>query len=60
MNGHDLETVIKNKYQGLMAHCKKGKDGELKYAVVSKIMLMLTNGTLIPKAYEQVLSDVQK
>lgn len=60
MNGHDLETVIKNKYQGLMAHCKKGKDGELKYAIVSKIMLMLTNGTLIPKAYEQVLSDVQK
>ncbi|WP_219927755.1 ATP-binding protein [Aeromonas sp. HMWF016] len=60
MNGHDLETLIKNKYQGLMAHCKKGKDGELKYAVVSKIMLMLTDGTLIPKAYEQVLSDVQK
>lgn len=60
MNGHDLETVIKNKYQGLMAHCKKGKDGALKYAIVSKIMLTLTNGALIPKAYEQVLSDVQK
>ncbi|WP_323878610.1 ATP-binding protein [Aeromonas caviae] len=60
MNGHDLESVIKNKYQGLVVHCKKGKDGELKYAVVRKIMLMLTNGTLIPKAFEQVFSDVQK
>ncbi|EPC4025541.1 ATP-binding protein [Aeromonas salmonicida] len=60
MNGHDLETVIKNKYQELMAHCKKGKDGELKYSIVSKIMLTLTTGDLIPKAYEQVLSDVQK
>ena len=60
MNGHDLESVIKNKYPRLKAHCKKGKDGELKYSIVSKIMLTLTNGALIPKAYEQVISDVQK
>lgn len=60
MNGHDLETIVKNKYPGLRAHCKKGKDGELKYSIVSKIMLTLTNGALIPKAYEQVISDVQK
>ncbi|CAM4183757.1 hypothetical protein AEBE7430_21305 [Aeromonas bestiarum] len=60
MNGHKLEVAVKNKYPGLLAHCKKGKDGELKYSIVSKIMLTLTNGALIPKAYEQVFSDVQK
>ncbi len=60
MNGHDLESIIKKKYPRLKAHCKKGKDGELKYSIVSKIMLTLTNGAFIPKAYEQVILDVQK
>lgn len=60
MNGHALEKLVKEKYPQLMAYCKRGKDGELKYSIVSKIMITLTNGALIPTAYEQVLMDVQQ
>lgn len=59
-NGHDLEKLVKEKYPGLNAFCKKGKDGELKYSIVSKSMLNLTKGNFIPSIYEQILSEVQK
>jgi ABC-type multidrug transport system ATPase subunit len=60
MNGHSLEVLLKEKYPGLNAFCKKGKDGELKCAIVTKSMINLTNGRFIPRVYEQVLYEVQK
>ncbi|MEC8011361.1 MAG: ATP-binding protein [Pseudomonadota bacterium] len=59
-NGHDLERLVKEKYPGVNAFCKKGKDGELKYSIVNKSMLNLTKGDFIPSVYEQILSEVQK
>lgn len=59
-NGHDLERLVKEKYPGLNAFCKKGKDGELKYSIVNKSMLNLTKGDFIPSVFEKVLSEVQK
>jgi ABC-type multidrug transport system ATPase subunit len=60
MNGHTLETLVKKKYPGLNSFCKKGKDGELKYSIVTKSMINLTKGAFIPIVYEQVLCEVQK
>jgi len=60
MNGHALEKLVKEKYSGLNAFCRKGKDGELKYSIVAKSMINLTNGAFIPRVYEQVLYEVQQ
>ncbi len=60
MDGHKLESLVKQKYQGLNAYCKKGKDGELKYSIVTKSMINLTKGDFIPYVYELVLSEVQR
>lgn len=60
MNGHALEVLVKEKYAGLNAFCRKGKDGELKYSIVVKSMINLTNGAFIPSVYEKVLYEVQQ
>lgn len=60
MDGHNLEKIVKSKYNGLLDFCKNGKDGLLKLAIVQKSMITLTCGNFIPKVYEQVLADVQK
>ncbi|WP_272968640.1 AAA family ATPase [Alteromonas australica] len=60
MNGHSLEVLVKEKYSGLKAFCKRGKDGELKYSIVTKSMINLTKGAFIPSVYEQVFYEVQK
>lgn len=59
MNGHRLEELVKDKYRGLNQFTRKGKDGELKYSIVSKSMINLTNGSFIPSAFESILSSVQ-
>jgi len=58
--GHDLESMVKKEYPGLNAFAKKGKDGELKYSIVNKSIITFTNGKFIPRAFEHVLSEVQK
>lgn len=60
MNGHALELLVKEKYAGLSAFCKKGKDGELKYSIVVKSMINLTKGSFIPSVYEKVFYEVQQ
>lgn len=60
MGGHALEMLVKEKYPALRGLSRSGKDGELKYAIVSKSMINMTNGDFIPRAFEQVLSMVQK
>ncbi|KOY34060.1 ATP-binding protein [Vibrio parahaemolyticus] len=60
MNGHNLEVKVKEQYPELRGYCKKGKDGELKYSIVSKAMIRLTNGKFIPCAYERVIAEIQK
>lgn len=60
MNGHDLEEKIKYAYPKLNSFCKKNKDGELKFAIVSRPMITLSNGKLIPKAFEEIFHTVQK
>jgi ABC-type cobalamin/Fe3+-siderophores transport system ATPase subunit len=60
MKGHPLEKLIKQKYGALNEFSRTGKDGELKYSIVSKSMINLTNGCFIPSVFENVLSSVQK
>lgn len=60
MEGHPLEKLIKEKYPALKGFARTGKDGELKYSIVSKSMINLTNGDFIPRVFEHVLSSVQK
>ncbi|UJF22718.1 ATP-binding protein [Shewanella sp. OMA3-2] len=60
MKGHPLEKLIKEKYGALNEFSKTGKEGELKYSIVSKSMVNLTNGRFIPSVFENVLSLVQK
>lgn len=57
--GHPLEKLILKKYPQLKHFAKTGKDGELKYEIVNRSMINYTNGGLIPKAFELVLSQVQ-
>jgi len=51
--------MVKDKYRGLNQFTRKGKDGELKYSIVSKSMINLTNGSFIPSVFESILSSVQ-
>jgi hypothetical protein len=60
MKGHQLEKLIKEKYGALNEFSRTGKEGELKYSIVSKSMVNLTNGRFIPSVFEHVLSLVQK
>lgn len=60
MNGHALEKLIKEKFNSLNAFARSGKDGELKYNIVTKSMINLTNGKFIPSVFEKVLAMVQK
>jgi len=60
MEGHPLEKLVKKKYPALNGFARTGKDGELKYSIVSKSMINLTNGDFIPRVFERVLSSVQK
>jgi hypothetical protein len=55
-----LEKLIKEKFPELNGFARTGKDGELKYTIVSKSMINLTNGGFIPRVFERVLSSVQK
>ena len=59
MKGHPLENLVKEKYSALSDFSRTGKDGELKYSIVSRSMINLTNGDFIPSAFEAVLSSVQ-
>lgn len=59
MNGHLLEKLVKERYRGLNEFSRTGKDGELKYSIVSKSMINQTNGRFIPSVFESVLSAVQ-
>lgn len=60
MNGHELEILVKEAYPQLISYCKKRKDGELKFSIVNKSMIALTDGKFIPLVYEEVLAAVQK
>lgn len=60
MKGHPLEKLVKQKYPALNEFSRTGKDGELKYSIVTRSMINLTNGDFIPSAFEDVLSLVQK
>ncbi|THE60767.1 ATP-binding protein [Vibrio parahaemolyticus] len=59
MHGHELEDIVKKKYPELRQYCRKGKDGELKYSIVNKAMVNLTNGRFIPRAFETVIAEIQ-
>jgi ABC-type cobalamin/Fe3+-siderophores transport system ATPase subunit len=59
MKGHSLEKLVKESYRGLNEFSRTGKDGELKYSIVSKSMINQTNGSFIPSVFESVLSAVQ-
>jgi ABC-type cobalamin/Fe3+-siderophores transport system ATPase subunit len=59
MKGHILEKLVKDNYRGLNEFSRTGKDGELKYSIVSQSMINLTNGRFIPSAFESILSSVQ-
>ncbi len=58
--GHILEGLVKSKYKALNGFARSGKDGELKYSIVSKSMINMTDGRFIPRVFEQVLAMVQK
>jgi ABC-type multidrug transport system ATPase subunit len=60
MNGHALEKLVKEKFNALNAFVRSGKDGELKYSIVNKSMINMTNGKFIPSVFEKVLAMVQK
>jgi len=60
MEGHPLEKLVKGKYSELNSFARTGKDGELKYSIVSKSMVNLTDGDFIPRVFENVLCMVQK
>lgn len=60
MKGHELESLIKEKYKILNSFSRKGGDGELKCAVVNKAMINLTNCDFIPVNFEEILSEVQR
>ncbi|HBS6405093.1 TPA: ATP-binding protein [Klebsiella variicola] len=60
MRGHDLEDMIKAKYQPLKSFARKGGEGELKCAIVNKAMINLTNCEFIPFYFEKVFSEIQK
>lgn len=59
MKGHPLEKLVKQKYGALNDFSRTGKEGELKYSIVSRSMINLTNGDFIPSAFERVLSSLQ-
>ncbi|OBU17632.1 hypothetical protein AYY20_18970 [Photobacterium aquimaris] len=58
--GHSLEKIVKQNYPQLNAFATSKKDGELKWKIVQKSMITYTDGKLIPKAFESVISSVQK
>lgn len=60
MKGHELEELVKKAYPQLNAFMRTGKNGELKYEIVSRSMIHFTNSKFIPKVFEEVLSSVQK
>ena len=60
MKGHSLEELIKDKYRALNEFSRTGKDGELKFSIVSKSMINLTNGLFIPTPFGTVLFSVQR
>lgn len=60
MNGHTLEKLVKKKFNALNSFARSGKDGELKYSIVNKSMINLTNGKFIPSVFEELLAMVQK
>lgn len=60
MEGHSLERLVKEKYPRLNGYARKGKDGELKYSIVRRSMINLTNCAFLPASFEIVLASVQK
>lgn len=60
MRGHDLESIIKEKYKPLKSFSRKGGDGELKCAIVNKAMINLTNCDFVPVQFEEIFSEIQK
>lgn len=59
-NGHQLEAKLVDKYPELKRFWKNGKDGALKEAVITKSMITLSSGRLIPEVFENILIDVQR
>lgn len=57
--GHPLEELIKEKYRSLKGFARSGKNGELKYTIVSNSMINMTNGKFIPSVFEKVLLRTQ-
>ncbi|EKQ8001589.1 AAA family ATPase [Raoultella ornithinolytica] len=60
MNGHALEKLVISAYQQLNAYCKKKQEGELKSTIVKRSMINFAKGEFIPKAYEEIISEIQK
>lgn len=60
MNGHELEKLVTSTYQELNAYRKKKQEGELKSTIVKRSMINFANGKFIPKAYEEIISEIQK
>lgn len=58
--GHSLEKLILKIFPELLNFTRTKKEGELKYQVVNRAMIHFSNGNLIPKAFELILSEVQK
>lgn len=58
--GHPLEKTVLRKYPELHSFARSGKEGELKYSIVSKSMIVYTNGDFIPRPFQEVLKKVQR
>jgi ABC-type branched-subunit amino acid transport system ATPase component len=60
MNGHDLERIIYEKIPKLKTIARPQRDGDLKYAIVTKSMIAASSGDLIPLFIESELAKLQE
>ncbi|KRP65985.1 AAA family ATPase [Pseudomonas orientalis] len=57
--GSELEGVVLTAYPGLRSYIGNGAKKDLKYTVVTKSMLKLTGGRLIPVQFVQLFKELQ-
>jgi ABC-type multidrug transport system ATPase subunit len=58
--GHNLESLLFDKYRELNRDSRQQESGNLKYKIVKDIMIGATNGDFIPSLIEPLFVELQK
>jgi len=60
MHGHTLEATILQRFPELKGIARPQREGELKFKIVTSIMITASGGKLIPNVIEESFAELQK